>query len=305
MAYKIVHKSLKSIKADVIVNAANTKPICTPGCEMELYVAADAEKMLDARRMLGEIEQGKAASTEAYNLMAARVIHTAMPRHGCDNRAKEKVLRNCYRNSFKLAGSFSCKSIAVPIFMLDSKTFPKRKAIEIAMGEVTKYLSKNDITIYIAVPQIDEFVLPDNLMQDIDSLLYYEGESYGGNSLQDTIEKETESFGECFFRLVDEKGLTDATVYNKANVNRKVISKLRIKPDRNVDKKTAIALAIGLELDINDTEYFLKLAGFALSPRIKFDRIVRYFIESGKYDIQEINEALFKYTERVLVGADK
>ena len=88
-------------------------------------------------------------------------------------------------------------------------------------------------------------------------------------------------------------------------MNRKLISKLRINPDKNVDKKTALALAVGLELDIDQTEEFIKLAGYALSPRIRFDKIVRYFIENGNYNLMELNEALFKYTEKVLVGADK
>jgi O-acetyl-ADP-ribose deacetylase (regulator of RNase III) len=305
MAYKLVHKNLLSIKADIFINAANTKPICTPGYEMEIYMAAGPEEMMAARQKLGEIEPGKAKFTDAYKLKAFGIVHTAMPRPDSDNKTKEKILRNCYRNSFKIAESTYCKSIAVPIFLLGSKSFSRRKAIEIAMQEVARYLSENDMMIYIAVPQIEEFILPDNLMRDLDSLLYPADVTDSRETLKEALEKETESFGECFFRFVDEMNLTDAAVYNKANVSRKVISKLRITPDRNVDKKTAIALAIGLELDIEKAEYFLKLAGFALSPRIKFDRIVRYFIENEEYDIQEINEALFKYTERVLVGADK
>ncbi len=305
MSYKLVHKDALSIKADAIINAANTKPICTPGTEMDLYQKAGAEKMLEARRLIGELQYGEAKCTEAFSLRSKYVIHTALPSQEMDEQEQISVIRKCYKNSLALASELGFKKVAMPIFMLDNYRFPKRKAIDIAMVAVKEFDPPKDMMIYLAVSELEEFVLSDELITRIDELLGYNKEIDADEAIDDFVVSETESFAERFFRLVDERGLTDAQVYNRANVNRKIISKLRINPDKNVDKKTALALAVGLELNIEETEDFIKLAGYALSPRIKFDRIVRYFIENGNYDINEINEALFKYTEKVLVGADK
>lgn len=305
MSYKLVHKNILSIKADAIVNAANTKPVCTPGFEMDLYQAAGATLMLDARINIGEIPYGEAKASDAFGLKAKYVIHTAIPSQNITESEQIILLKSCYKNSLNTAQELGCKKVAMPIFMLDNYRFPKRKAIDLAMTAVKEFEPIDDMIIYLAISELEEFVLPDELITRIDELLGYNEEIYLDGSIDEIIAKESESFAQRFFRLVDEKGLTDAQVYNKANVNRKIISKLRVNPDKNVDKKTALALAVGLELNINETEDFIKLAGYALSPRIKFDRIVRYFIENGEFDINEINEALFKYTQKVLVGSEK
>ena len=305
MSYKLVHKNLLSIKADAIVNAANTKPVCTPGAEMDLYQAAGAEQMLAARINVGEIPYGEAKATDAFVLKAKYVIHTAIPGQSIKESKQISILKACYKNSLEVAQELGCKKVAMPIFMLENYRFPKRKAIDLAMAAVKEFALKRDMTIYLAISELEEFVLPDELVTRLDELLGYNKEIDTDGSIDEIVESETESFAERFFRLVDEKGLTDSQVYNRANVSRKIISKLRINPDKNVDKKTALALAVGLELDIDETEEFIKLAGYALSPRIKLDRIVRYFIENREFDINRINEALFKYTEKVLVGAEK
>lgn len=305
MSYKLVHKNILSIKADAIVSAANTKPICMPGAEMDLYQAASAQHMLAARMSVGEIPYGEARRTSGFDLKAKHVIHTAIPGSEVSEKELVSIVKMCYRNSLELAEELGCNSVAIPIFLLENYRFPKRKAIDLAMKAVREFDSDKDIMIYLAVSELEEFVLSEDLITRLDELLGINKTIDTDGGVEDAVSAESESFGARFFRLVDEKGLTDSQVYNRANVNRKVISKLRINPDKNVDKKTALALAVGLELDIDETEDFIRLAGYALSPRIKFDKIVRYFIENGDYDIHEINEALFKYTEKVLVGADK
>ena len=305
MPYKLVHKNILSIKADAIVSAANTKPVCTPGAEMDLYNAAGPEDMLKARIKIGEIPCGAARATEAFDQKARYVIHTALPGSDITERKLVSTIKDCYRNSLKLAENLGCHKVAMPILLLDNYRFPKSKAIDLAMPSIREFAPGRDMMIYLAISELEEFVLPQELITRLDELLGCAEPTGEAEPIDEIVTKESESFGERFFRLVDEKGLTDAEVYHKANVNRKLISKLRINPDKNVDKKTALALAVGLELDIEQTEEFIKLAGYALSPRIKFDRIVRYFIENGNYDLIELNEALFKYTEKILVGAEK
>ncbi|MBR5546406.1 MAG: macro domain-containing protein [Clostridia bacterium] len=119
-------------------------------------------------------------------------------------------------------------------------------------------------------------------------------------SLEDALDMIDESFSEMVLRKIKEKGMKNADCYKKANLDKKHFSKLANDLHYKPRKTTAVALAIALELDLNETKELLMKAGFALSKSDKFDIIVEYFIKEGKYNIFEINEALFYYDQTPL-----
>ena len=121
-----------------------------------------------------------------------------------------------------------------------------------------------------------------------------------GKSLEEVLGGAGESFQQRLFKLIDESGMDDVTVYKKANIDRKVFSRIRCKPDYKPKKKTAVAFGIALELDMPQMTDLLSRAGIAFSPSDTFDLIITYCVTNKIYDIFEINAALFKYGQPIL-----
>jgi len=113
-----------------------------------------------------------------------------------------------------------------------------------------------------------------------------------------------ETFAESLFRLIDERELNDVQVYKKANIDRKLFSKIKSNTDYQPSKMTAIAFSISLELNLDQTKDLLNKAGYSLSPSSKFDKIIQYFIEDENYDLYEINQVLFAFNQKTIGGLD-
>ena len=123
---------------------------------------------------------------------------------------------------------------------------------------------------------------------------------FSGKSLEEMVESAGDTFQQKLFRLIDESGLDDVTVYKRANIDRKVFSRIRCNADYTPKKKTAVAFAIALHLDMPAMLDLLSRAEIAFSPSSKFDLIITYFVTNKIYDIYEINCALFRYGQPTL-----
>ncbi len=137
------------------------------------------------------------------------------------------------------------------------------------------------------IPPEDEFVLA----MGVDETSSY---------LERLLEKTDAGFSETLLKLIDRTGKKDSEIYKKANVDRKLFSKIRNNPDYKPSKSTAIAFAIALELNLDETKDFIARAGFALSHSSRFDIIIEYFITNKDYDMFKINETLFAFDQNLL-----
>lgn len=342
MPFEIVRNDIVNMKVDAIVNTANPNPVIGSGVDSSIYEKAGSE-LLKEREKLGQIHFGAAAITDGFNLDAKYVIHTVGPIWIDGNNKEEKTLSSCYQKSLSLAKKYKCKSVAFPLISTGNYGFPKDLALEIAVREISSFILKNDIQVFLVVFDKDSFILSEKLFKSINSfideyyvndlttsnyhnrnfitrsdLLRYEEDCFSEENLETSkniclsksnncddlnnmLKDLDASFSETLLKLIDKTGKKDSEIYKKANIDRKLFSKIRTNKNYNPSKSTALAFAFALELDYNETLDFIRRAGFTLSHSNKFDIIVEYFLKNKEYDIFKVNEVLFAF-DQPLIG---
>jgi len=254
----------------------------------------------------------------------------------------EQHLRAAYTNSLKRAVENKCESIAFPLISSGIYGYPKDEALQAATLAIQDFLADHDLDVTLVVFDKSAFTISRELLGAVESYIdehyvdthqrkrrhlldvergalsvadesvskYYKplfeemlAPSVGAPApLDNLVGNLDEPFSQMLLRLIDAKGKTDVAVYKLANLDRKLFSKIRSNKGYMPSKRTAIALAVALELSLDETDDLLERAGYALSHAVKFDVIVEYFITNGKYDIFKINEVLFEYDQPLLGG---
>lgn len=337
MPFRIIRNDITKVKADAVVNAANSSLLGGGGVDGAIHRAAGPE-LLKECRTLGGCNTGDAKITKGYKMPCKYIIHTVGPIWNGGRSGEKEQLYSCYKKSLELAKEYECGSVAFPLISSGVYGYPKDKALDVAVSAITDFLEENDMDITMVVFDKNAVSVSEKLISDVKKYIddnyaeehssyfsrrnkeirfwgecdepyskmladreYRAPESYDDlSACFEDFDKLDEIFSQALLRMIDEKGLTDVQVYKKANIDRRLFSKIRSDMNYKPKKQTAIALAVALELDIQETQKLLEKAGYTLSNSIKFDVIIKYFIENKKYNIYEINETLFAFDQSLI-----
>jgi len=330
MPFQIVRNDITKMEVDAIVNAANIALKMGGGVCGAIFSAAGAQELQAECDRIEKCETGQAVITGGGRLPARYIIHTAGPIWNGGKSGEAQLLHDCYINSLELACQHQCESIAFPLISSGIYGYPKDQALQIAVTAISEFLFKHEMMVYLVVFDRQSYALSEKLFAALEKFIddhyveelqtkysrlreiqHYEvremmeeaptdyskarAVANAPRKLDDIVNHLEETFSRMLLRLIDEKGLTDVETYKRANIDRKLFSKIKSNTNYQPAKPTAIAFAIALRLNLDETRDLLARAGYALSHSSKSDVIIEYFIESGNYDIFEINEALFHY----------
>jgi len=333
MPFKIIQGDVTKMDVDAIVNAANTTLKMGGGVCGAIFLEAGPKELQEECDRIHMCPVGSAVLTSGYKLKAKHIIHAVGPIWQDGHHQEEEKLRSAYLSSLKLAKDRNLESIAFPLISSGIYGYPKEDALRVAREAITDFLEKEDLMVYLVLYDQKSFQINEKKLASIKEYVadYYIYEQRRGVakkrrelsdephemmhmevpsftkestlervSLEDFFSTMEETFSRRLLKIIDQKGYTDVQVYRKANISRKLFSKIRTDSDYRPSKKTAIAFAIALELDLDETLDLIGRAGYTLSHASRFDIIIEYSILHNNYDIFEINEVLFALEENTL-----
>lgn len=317
MPFTIVCKKLSEVSADAAVETVFADPGTAAG-----------------RAWVKSVDT---SLSDGSGMSFRKVIQAEIP-SSVSSEESGREISQAYRDALGLAIKNGCGSVAFS--PLPSGGSIPDDALRAASSAVSEFLREHDLDVFLAVPERDALPLSSELTDEVSR--YVEGNYSGGpddescelycacdvphdtladvsckysmaagavsfgarlrKSLDVLVGHLDESFSDTLIRLIRAKGKSDAEVYRKANIDRRLFSKIRSKKGYTPKKPTILALAIALELSIDETRDLLQRAGYALSHASRFDVIVEYFIKNRMYDIFTINEILFKFDQPLLGG---
>jgi len=263
MPFTIIRNDIIKMNTDAIVNAANTDLAQGGGVCGAIFKAAEADKLRSACDKLAPIETGDAVITPGFDLPAKHIIHTAGSVYRGGKQGEAELLRSCYLRSLELAEQNGCESIAFPLISSGIYGYPKTEALRVATEAIQDFLAGHEMDVYLAVFDKDALTISKALYGDIERYIdqHYVDEHFDSRRsqklldversaifadqemlmpapaqmpssaqaipLDDVIGNLDEPFSATLLRLIDAKGKTDVEVYKRANLDRKLFSKIR------------------------------------------------------------------------------
>ncbi len=324
MPLEIIKEDITQLRVDAVVNATDQHMTGSVGVDLAVHAAAGAE-MDAACKRLAPLGLGQVKLTRGFGLPCRYVIHTAGPTWQGGLFGESIILRACYQEALKLAMQYDCRTVAFPLISAGTYGYPKEEVLRFAVQTITEFLYENELTVFLCVKDKGEYTFSKEMRSDITEFInsdyeYGQDEYFAGASiyrrmapdasydksisptqtLREYARHMDKGFREKLFELIDESGMSDVECYKKANVDKRTFSKIKGSSTYQPSLQTVIAFAIALRLDMEETQQLLSSAGFTLSKSRVFDKIIRYFIHTGNYDIFEINETLFEFDQQLL-----
>ncbi len=317
MPFHLMRQDLVRIRADAIVNTTNMGLTARDGgVSGAIFAGADREKLTEACRAIGVCPLGQAVITDSFGLPAKKIIHTACPAWIDGRHGEEKLLRSCYRSSLELARQHGMQSVAFPLIGSGHRAFPREIALQAAVSEAQTFLLglQDDMSVSLALFSKHSFLLSQKLSAKVPELVddqYVYGQSYARGRHPSAVIEQAASmvragalegigpgipFMDAVLKLVDRREMSDASLYKRANMTKQHFHKLKmgmITPQ----KRAAVALCIGLKLDLHDTQDLLSRAGYVLTPASPADLIVMDCLEQGICSVIDVNIRLYDSRE--------
>ena len=222
-------------------------------------------------------------------------------------------------------------SVAFPLISSGIFGYPKEQAFSVAVSEISAFLSRQEMNVFLVLYSekpvdasdaryrpLNDYLQKGVFANEESEMAYAAAPVCAApaphaskkailnpmrafsSSLIRALEQKQETFSQRLLRYIRERDLIEPEVYQRANLDRRLFSKIRGNPSYQPSKNTALALCVALRLNLEETEDLLRRAGYALSPSSRFDLIVIYYIKKGNYNIYEINEALYAFDESQL-----
>lgn len=301
MPLTIVLDDITNIHADVYVNSAQKEAIIGSRIDQRLHTLA-GPNLLESRKHFGELDYLTVFKSPGFQLKASTIYHILPPLY--ETKDSIHILKQTYELCLHKALEEGHQRIAFPLLACHHHGFPKTLALEIALSAFKNFLNHADLDIILVIFDKLDYQINASKKQiyekaqndPIEDVTVHAVASYNVVHMPPL----SESFHTMLFRIIDENAYSDVEVYKRSNLSRKLFSKIRSDVSYHPSKKTIIALAIGLRLNLDQTLDFLQTTGYTLSRSLPFDRLIEYFIREGTFDIYEINEVLFYYDLPIL-----
>ena len=341
MPLQIIRQDITKMRVDAIVNTTNEEMIGYSGVDLAIHTIAGAELDAECAKLaplgLGQAKLSGAYGLPCKYVIHTSgpvwrggLVGESIILRSCYIESLKLAVKNgCRSVAFPLISSgvygypkdqvlkFAIQTITeflfdheltvyLCVFDKESYSFSQKLFSDIQEFINDEYVDEHDEDFYEAFDgSVDEMPMAKCIQAPMraDAMMPRKREtsSAAGKSLREYMKQMDRSFQEMLFDLIDESGMTDVECYKKANVDKRTFSKIKSNKDYKPSKQTVIAFAISLQLDMDTTQELLATTGFTLSRSKVFDKIIRYFIHNGNYDIFEINEALFEF-DQVLLG---
>lgn len=340
MPLQIVRQDITKMQVDAIINTTNEEMVGYSGVDLAVHQGAGPLLELECAKLaplgLGTAKITKGYNLDAKFIIhtSGPIWHGGLNgesiilkscyieslklalEHNCESVAFPLISSGVYGYPKDQVLKFATQVITeflfehemmVYICVYDRKSYEFSRKLFTEISEIIddKYVEEHNEECIAEIEEFEALMFSEEIKHKTISYSFDFGEQYDERvkkeSLHEYMKAMDKSFAFKLFDLIDERGMTDVECYKKANVDKKTFSKIKCNADTyRPSKQTAVAFAIALKLNLDETQDLLASAGLTLSRSFTFDKIIRYFIQKEIYDIFEINEALFEFDQGLL-----